>query len=175
MTTDNTSANPQTNINTYCIYVINTSDKMLFEKISSDIVAAMKAKDKVRLMALRTVKKYFLEAKTAPGANDELTDEAALKILTKLCKQGKDVAEVYKTQSRADLAEEELAQVAVMEEYLPTHLSEEEVRTEIKTIIDESGATSMKDMKRVMSVATNVLSGRADGKLISGIVKELLS
>ncbi len=148
---------------------------MLFEKISSDIVAAMKAKDKVRLMALRTVKKYFLEAKTAPGANDELTDETALKILTKLCKQGKDVAEVYKMQSRADLAEEELAQVAVMEEYLPAHLSEDEVRAKIQTIIKENGATGMKDMKRVMSVATNVLSGRADGKLISGIVKELLS
>lgn len=148
---------------------------MLFEKISGDIAAAMKAKDKVRLMALRTVKKYFLEAKTAPGANDELTDETALKILAKLCKQGKDTAEIYKVQSRPDLAEEELAQVAVMEEYLPKPLTEDEIRAEVQAIISETGAAGMKDMGRVMGAATKKLMGRAEGKTISGIVKELLS
>ena len=99
---------------------------MLFERISSDIVAAMKAQDKVRLMALRSVKKYFIEAKTAPGANDELSDEAALKILAKLAKQGRDTAAIYVAQSRQDLADEELAQVAVIEEYLPKQLTAEE-------------------------------------------------
>ncbi len=148
---------------------------MLFEKISGDIAAAMKAKDKVRLMALRTAKKYFLEAKTAPGANDELTDEAALKILAKLCKQGKDTAEIYKVQSRPDLAEEELAQVAVMEEYLPKQLTEDEIRAEVQAIISETGAAGMKDMGRVMGTATKKLMGKAEGKTISGIVKELLS
>ena len=98
---------------------------MLFERISSDIVAAMKAQDKVRLMALRSVKKYFIEAKTAPGANDELSDEAALKILATVAKQGRDTAAIYVAQSRQDLADEELAQVAGIEEYLPKQLTAE--------------------------------------------------
>lgn len=148
---------------------------MLFEKVSSDIVAAMKAKDKVRLMALRTVKKYFIEAKTAPGANDELTDEAALKILAKLAKQGKDTANIYISQSRQDLADEELAQVAVFEDYLPKQLSADELKAELQAIIAEVGATSGKDMGRVMGVASKKLSGRAEGRAISAMVKELLS
>lgn len=147
----------------------------LFEQISKDIVAAMKAKDKVCLEALRNVKKLFLEAKTAPGANDELTDEAALKILSKLTKQGKDTAALYVSQNREDLANEELAQVAVIEEYLPKPLSEEELKAEIKKIIEETGASSPKDMGKVMGVATKSLAGKADGKAISSIVKELLA
>lgn len=147
----------------------------LFEQISKDIVAAMKAKDKVRLEALRNVKKLFLEAKTAPGANDELTDEAALKILSKLTKQGKDTAALYVSQNREDLANEELAQVAVIEEYLPKPLSEEELKAEIKKIIEETGASSPKDMGKVMGVGTKSLAGKADGKAISSIVKELLA
>lgn len=147
----------------------------LFEQISKDIVAAMKAKDKVRLEALRNVKKLFLEAKTAPGANDELTDEAALKILSKLTKQGKDTAALYVSQNREDLANEELAQVAIIEEYLPKPLSEEELKAEIKKIIEETGASSPKDMGKVMGVATKSLAGKADGKAISSIVKELLA
>lgn len=147
---------------------------MIFDKVSSDIVAAMKAKDKVRLMALRTVKKYFIEAKTAPGANDELTDEAALKILAKLAKQGKDTASIYVSQSRQDLADEELAQVAVIEEYLPKQLTPEELKAELQKIIAEVGATSGKDMGRVMGVASKQLSGRAEGRAISAMVKELL-
>ncbi len=147
----------------------------LFDQISKDIVAAMKAKDKVRLEALRNVKKLFLEAKTAPGANDELTDEAAMKILSKLTKQGKDTAALYVSQNREDLANEELAQVAVIESYLPAPLSEEELRIEIQKIIEQTGATSAKEMGKVMGVATKSLAGKADGKAISALVKELLS
>lgn len=147
----------------------------LFDQISKDIVAAMKAKDKVRLEALRNIKKLFLEAKTAPGANDELTDEAALKILSKLAKQGKDTAALYISQNREDLANEELAQVTIIEEYLPKPLSEEELKTEIQKIIEEVGASSPKDMGKVMGMATKTLAGKADGKTISAIVKTLLS
>lgn len=147
---------------------------MLYDQISNDIAAAMKAKDKVRLMALRSIKKYFIEAKTAPGANDELTDETAIKILAKLAKQGRDTADIYIQQSRQDLADEELAQVAVIEEYLPKQLSAEELKAELQTIIAQVGATSARDMGRVMGTATKALAGKADGKAISTMVKELL-
>lgn len=147
----------------------------LFEKVSKDIVAAMKAKDKVRLEALRNVKKYFLEAKTAPGAGDVLTDDAAMKILAKLAKQGKDTATLYTEQGRADLAAEELGQVAVIEEYLPQPLSAEELEAAVRCIIAEVGATSPKDMGRVMGVASKQLAGKAEGRAISELVKQLLS
>lgn len=148
---------------------------MLFEQISADIVSAMKAKDKVRLMALRNVKKYFIESKTAPGANDELSDEDAMKILAKLAKQGKDTASVYESQNRADLAEEEMKQVRIIEEYLPKPLSAEELRTTLSAIIQEVGATSAKDMGRVMGLASKQLAGKAEGRVISVMVKELLA
>lgn len=146
----------------------------IFEKVSKDIIAAMKAKDKMRLEALRNVKKFFIEAKTAPGANDTLDDATALKILSKLAKQGRDTAALYREQSRPDLTEEEEAQAAVIEEYLPKALSAEELETEIKSIIAETGAASMKDMGKVMGVASKKLAGRADGKAISTLVKQLL-
>lgn len=147
----------------------------LFEKVSKDIVAAMKAKDKMRLEALRNVKKFFIEAKTAPGANDTLDDAVALKILAKLSKQGRDTAALYKEQNRPDLAEEEEAQAAIIEEYLPKALSPEELEKEIKDIIAEVGASSPKDMGKVMGVASKKLAGRADGKSISTLVKQLLA
>ena len=147
----------------------------IFEKVSKDIIAAMKAKDKMRLEALRNVKKFFIEAKTAPGANDTLDDATALKILSKLAKQGRDTAALYREQSRPDLAEEEEAQAAVIEEYLPKALSAEELEAEIKSIIAETGAASMKDMGKVMGVASKRLAGRADGKDISAKVRELLA
>lgn len=147
----------------------------LFEQVSKDIVAAMKAKDKVRLQALRNIKKYFIEAKTAPGANDTLEDAAALKILAKLAKQGRDTAALYTEQGRTDLAEEEAAQAQVVEEYLPKSLSPEELEAEVKAIIAETGAASPKDMGRVMGVATKKLAGRADGQAISALVKQLLA
>ena len=147
----------------------------LFDQISNDIKEAMKARDKVRLEALRKVKKYFLEAKTAPGAADELTDDAALKIIQKLVKQGKDSATLYTEQGRADLAEAELAQVAAIEVYLPKQMTEEELTAALQGIIAETGAAGPKDMGRVMGVATKQLAGRAEGRAISAKVKELLS
>lgn len=147
----------------------------LFDQISQDIVAAMKAKDKVRLEALRNVKKYFIEAKTAPGANDELSDDAALKILAKLVKQGRDTAALYTEQQRPDLAEAELAQVAVIEAYLPKALTPEELEAALRSIIAETGATSAKEMGKVMGVATKRLAGRADGKAMSTLVRQLLA
>ena len=114
----------------------------LFERVSEDIKNAMKAKDKVALETLRNVKKVFLEAKTAPGANDTLTDADALKLLQKLVKQGKDSASIYVGQGRQDLADAELAQVAVLEKYLPKQMTPEELEAELKKIIAEVGATS---------------------------------
>lgn len=147
----------------------------LFDQVSKDIVAAMKAKDKVRLEALRNIKKFFIEAKTAPGANDTLDDAVALKILAKLAKQGRDTAALYHEQNRPDLAEEEEAQAKVIEEYLPKALTPEELEVEVKAIIAQVGATSAKDMGKVMGVASKQLAGRADGRAISTLVKQLLA
>lgn len=147
----------------------------LFEKVSEDIKNAMKAKDKVALETLRNVKKIFLEAKTAPGANDTLTDADALKLIQKLVKQGKDSAAIYVEQKRQDLAEAELAQVAVLEKYLPKQMSAEELEAELKKIIAEVGATSPKEMGKVMGVASKALAGRAEGRAISEAVKKLLA
>lgn len=146
----------------------------LFDLISNDIKEAMKAKDKVKLDTLRNIKKFFLEAKTAPGANDLLTDETALKIMQKLVKQGKDSAEIYIGQARQDLADDELAQVAVIEAYLPKQMSAEELEAAIKAIIAETGAVDAKDMGKVMGVATKKLAGLAEGRAISTLVKQLL-
>ena len=146
----------------------------MFDRISNDIKDAMKAKDKVRLETLRNIKKVFLEAKTAPGANDTLTDDAAMKIMQKLVKQGKDSAALYNEQGRADLAEAELAQVAVIETYLPKQMSAEELEVALKAIIAEVGAEGPKDMGKVMGAATKKLAGLAEGRTINAKVKELL-
>ena len=147
----------------------------MFDRISNDIKDAMKAKDKVRLETLRNIKKVFLEAKTAPGANDTLTDDAAMKIMQKLVKQGKDSATLYTEQGRADLAEAELAQVAVIETYLPKQISTEELEAALKAIIAEVGAEGPKDMGKVMGTATKKLAGLAEGRAISAMVKQLLA
>lgn len=147
----------------------------LFEKVSEDIKNAMKAKDKVALETLRNVKKFFLEAKTTPGANDTLTDADALKIIQKLVKQGKDSAEIYTQQGRADLAEAELAQVKVLETYLPKQMTTEELEVEVKAIIAQVGAAGPKDMGKVMGVASKALAGKAEGRAISETVKRLLN
>ena len=147
----------------------------LFDQISEDIKTAMKAKDKVALETLRNIKKVFLEAKTAPGANDTLTDDAAIKIIQKLTKQGKDAAEIYRAQGREDLAEAELAQVKLMKVYLPKQLSAEELEAALKAIIAEVGAAGPGDMGKVMGVATKKLAGLAEGRAISAKVKELLA
>jgi len=148
---------------------------MLFDQISEDIKAAMKARDKVRLDTLRNIKKVFLEAKTAPGANDTLEDADALKIIQKLAKQGREAAATFVQNGRQDLADEDLAQVAVMEEYLPKALSAEEIEKIVKDIIAQVGASSMKDMGKVMGLASKQMAGRAEGGIISGIVKKLLA
>ena len=147
----------------------------LFDQISEDIKAAMKARDKVRLETLRNIKKVFLEAKTAPGANDTLEDADALKILHKLAKQGRETAQTYIDNNRQDLADEELAQAKVIEEYLPKPLTEEEIEKEVKDIIAQTGAQGMKDMGKVMGMASKKMAGRADGRAISTIVKKLLA
>lgn len=147
----------------------------LFEQVSKDIVAAMKAKDKVRLEALRNIKKVFLEAKTAPGAGDELADPDAMKLLQKLAKQGRDSAALYAGQGRQDLADAEMAQVEVIEGYLPQPLTAGEIDAAVKEIIAQTGAQTIKDMGRVMGVASKQLAGRADGKAISEAVKRLLA
>lgn len=147
----------------------------LYDIISNDIKEAMKAKDKVALDTLRNIKKVLLEAKTAPGANDTVSDEAAMKIIQKLVKQGRESAELYNSQNRADLAQEELAQVSVMEKYLPKQMSEEEIRDAVKAIIEEIGATTPQELGKVMGVATKRLAGKADGRIISAAAKALLS
>ncbi len=146
----------------------------LEQQISKGIMDAMKAKDAVRLSALRNAKKYIIEAKTSGPGITELPDADVLKILSKLAKQGADSAAIFTGQNRPDLAEEELAQVAVFQEFLPRQLSPEELTAEVKAVIAEVGATSMKEMGKVMGVASKRLAGRADGKEISDKVKELL-
>jgi uncharacterized protein YqeY len=146
----------------------------LFDTISNDIKNAMLAKDKIRLEALRGVKKEFLEAKTAKGSDGELSDETAVKIIQKMVKQRKDSATIYTEQNRPELAEKEVAEVAVLEEYLPKQLSPEELEKTIREIIAQVGATSAKDMGKVMGVATKALAGKTEGRLISETVKRLL-
>ncbi|MDD3789587.1 MAG: GatB/YqeY domain-containing protein [Petrimonas sp.] len=147
----------------------------LFETITEDIKKAMLAKDKVRLEALRGIKKEFLEAKTAKGAGDELSDETATAILQKMVKQRKDSAEIYTSQNREDLAGDEIAQMKVIQEYLPAQLSDEELEAAVRQIIADTGAASMKDMGKVMGTATKQLAGKAEGRAISEMVKKLLS
>lgn len=146
----------------------------LEKQISTGIMEAMKAKNPVRLSALRNVKKYIIEAKTAGSEIAELPDADVMKIIAKLAKQGTDSAAIYVEQHRQDLADEELAQVAVLQEFLPKQLSAEELTEAVRAIIAEVGATSMKEMGKVMGVASKRLAGQADGKEISAKVKELL-
>ncbi len=147
----------------------------LFDQISEDIKKAMLARDKVRLEALRGAKKEFLEAKTAPGANGELSDENATKIIVKMVKQRKESARIYTENNRPELAEGELAEAAVLEEYLPKQLTAEELEAELKAIVAEVGAAGPRDMGKVMGVASKRLAGRAEGRAISETVKKLLN
>ena len=147
----------------------------LFNTISNDIKVAMLAKDKIRLEALRGVKKEFLEAKTAKGADGELSDEQAVKILVKMVKQRKDSAAIYQEQNRPELAEKELAEVVALEDYLPKQMSPEELEKALKEIITQVGASSPADMGKVMGVATKALAGKTEGRLISEAVKRLLA
>lgn len=147
----------------------------LEERISKGIMEAMKAKDPVRLSALRNAKKYIIEAKTSGPGITELPDADVLKILTKLAKQGTDSAAIFTEQHRPELAAEELAQVAVYQEFLPKPLTDEELTAEVKAIIAETGAASAKEMGKIMGVASKRLVGRVDGKELSAKVRELLA
>ncbi|MGM9815861.1 MAG: GatB/YqeY domain-containing protein [Lepagella sp.] len=147
----------------------------LFDQVSEDIKKAMLARDRVRLEALRGAKKEFLEAKTAKGANGELSDETATKIIVKMVKQRKESAKIYEDNNRPELAENELAEASVLEEYLPKQLSADELVAELKAIIAEVGAAGPRDMGKVMGVASKRLAGRAEGRAISEAVKSLLN
>lgn len=147
----------------------------LFNQISDDIKKAMLARDAVRLEALRGIKKEFLEAKTAKGSDGTLSDERATQILAKMIKQRRESAQIYTEQNRPELAEAELAQAAVIEEYMPRQLSQEELEGRLREIIAQVGATSPRDMGKVMGVATKALAGAADGRAISATVKALLT
>ncbi|WP_167605146.1 GatB/YqeY domain-containing protein [Maribellus sediminis] len=147
----------------------------LFEQINNDIKEAMKAREKERLEALRGIKKVMIEAKTAKGAGAELSDDEALKIISKLAKQGGDSANIYKEQGREDLYEQEMLQVKIFESYLPAKMSDEALEAAVKAIIDETGASGMKDMGKVMGIASKKLAGQADGKDIADKVKSMLA
>ena len=150
----------------------------IFDQVNNGIKEAMKAHDKGRLEALRGIKAEFLLIKTAPGNNGEVSDENALKVLVRMAKQRKESAQIYIDQQRQDLADVELLQAlqaAVIEEFLPKQMNDEELTAHIKSIIGQTGATSMKDMGKVMGIATKQLAGRAEGRAISAKVKELLA
>ncbi|MFV0507079.1 MAG: GatB/YqeY domain-containing protein [Bacteroidales bacterium] len=146
----------------------------LTEKINGEIKEAMKAKERERLEALRGIKKCIIEAQAAKGVGVEVTDDDVLKIIQKLAKQGKDSAKIFEEQNRDDLAQPELAQVAVFEEFLPKQLTSEEIKAKVKNIIASTGTNSMKDMGRVMGQASKEMEGIADGKIIADVVKKLL-
>lgn len=135
----------------------------------------MLAKDKIRLGALRGIKKEFLEAKTAKGASDELSDETAILILQKMVKQRNDSANIFSSQGRNDLAETEIAEADVIRQFLPAQLSESELETQIRQIIAQTGAASIQEMGKVMGIASKQLAGKTDGKAISEMVKKLLA
>ena len=146
----------------------------LFETISNDIKTAMLARDKVALEALRGIKKEFLEAKTAKGSDGTLADDVAVKILQKMVKQRKESAQIFTEQNRPELAENELAEVKVIEKYLPAQMSDADLEAAVASIIAEVGAVGPQDMGKVMGVASKQLAGKTEGKLISEKVKTLL-
>ena len=146
----------------------------LEKKIAEDLKAAMKAKDKTALREIRAVKAAILLAKT-DGSGKELNEESEIKLLQKLIKQRKDSADIYLKQNRKELAQTELEEIAIIEKYLPAQLDEAELEVILAKIIKDTGASSMKDMGKVMGLASKQLAGQADGKTISGIVKRLLN
>lgn len=147
----------------------------LEQKIMTDLKAAMLAKDEAGLRSLRAVKAAILLAKTSEGSTGELKEEDEIKLLQKLVKQRKDSLEIFQQQNRSDLARKEEEEIAVIEKFLPKQMSQEELREEIAKIISTTGASSPADMGKVMGVATKQLAGKADGKAISALVKELLA
>ena len=147
----------------------------LEQKIMGELKTAMLAKDEKALRSLRAIKAAILLAKTSEGAGGELKEDDEIKLLQKLVKQRKDSLEIYQQQNRNDLAQKEQEEIEIIEKFLPKQLSAEELKTEIAAIITEVGASSPADMGKVMGVATKKMAGKADGKTISAMVKELLS
>lgn len=145
------------------------------DQITEDIKSAMKARDHVRLEAVRGIKKELLEAMTAKGASAEIDDAEVFKILQKMVKQRRESAQIYIDQNRPDLAETETAQADIIAAYLPATMTAQELEAAVKAIIDKVGATSMKDMGKVMGAASKELAGKAEGKAISDCVKKLLA
>ncbi len=146
----------------------------LTEKIAGDLINAMKGKDKVALEAIRAAKTAFLMAKSEKGTEAVLTADEELRIIQKLVKQRRESADIYKANNRMDLCDKEVAEAAVLEKYLPAKMSEAELETALKAIIEKTGAKSPADMGKVMGAATKELAGKADGKEISAVVKKLL-
>lgn len=147
----------------------------LEEKIQKDLMLALKNKEEIKLGTLRGVKTAIMEKRTSAGFSGELTDADVIKIMQKMAKERKEVAKIYMENNRTDLAEKELAEASIIDEYLPLQMSEEEIENVVKSVISEVGATSIKDMGKVMGSATKKLAGQADGKIISNIVKKLLN
>lgn len=147
----------------------------LTEQIDADLKAAMLARDEVRKLTIRGIKKEIIEAKTAPGSNGEVSDEEVLKILSKMLKQRKDSAAIYTEQNRSDLAENELAEAAILESYMPKQMTAGEIEAAVREIISQTGAQGPKDMGKVMGVATKKLAGRVEGKILSETVKRILN
>jgi len=147
----------------------------LEQQVMDQIKDAMKSKDEAALRSLRAIKAEIIKAKTDPGANGELSDDVATKMLQKMLKQRKDSLEIYRTQQRDDLAKKEDEEIVIIEKFLPAQMSEDELKEELKKIIEHVGASSPADMGKVMGVATKQLAGKADGKTISAAVKELLT
>ena len=150
-------------------------EEKIFEQVSGDIKTAMLARDKVALEAIRGIKKEFLEAKTAKGGDGTLSDDQAVKIMQKMVKQRKESAQIYVDQNRPELAENELAEAAVIERYLPQQMSDSELETAVAAIIAQVGAVGPQDLGKVMGVATKQLAGKTEGRLISEKVKALLN
>jgi len=146
----------------------------LFEQVNADIISAMKAKEKEKLASLRAIKSQLLLIKTSAGSKDEITEDEAIKLLQRMVKQRKDAAEIYKTQGREDLYKNEMSEVSYIKPYLPKQMSDEELTSAIKQIVDKLGANSMKDMGKVMGMASKELAGKTEGKLIAAKVKEIL-
>ncbi|MEJ6979187.1 GatB/YqeY domain-containing protein [Pedobacter sp. P351] len=148
---------------------------MLEQEINKEIKAAMLSKNEARLRGLRAIKAAILLSKTEKGASEEITEDTEIKVLQKLAKQRRESAEIYKTQNREDLYKIEIEELEVIEGFLPKQLTEDEVREQIKSLIESSGASSIKDMGKVMGLANKQLAGKADGKMISEVVKQMLS
>ena len=147
----------------------------LEEKVMAEMKDAMKSKNEANLRGLRAIKAEIIKAKTEPGAGGQVSADKEISLLQKMVKQRRDSLEIYQQQNRSDLAQKEQEEIALIERFLPKQLSNEELKAELRTVIAETGAASAADMGKVMGVATKKLAGRADGKTISSLVKELLA